>query len=303
MRGAAMRRVRGGGATLAVLGALAAACSGSGAEFVDGDGAGGRDDALCEPPDRPAVPDVGADCPPGMAYVPPGEFVMGADPAEADPGLPDNVPEHVVWLSAFCLDRTEVTTADWSRCIDAGACAAPRCAAATEDRPVACVTHEEAAGFCAWAGKRLPTEAEWEKAARGGCELSGSACCGGEDERLLPWGDDEMWLRRACYFAVCERCAEGLQPVGGRPEGAGPYGHLDLMGNVMEWTADRYATDAYAACESPCDDPTGPTEGEQVVARGGDFDSRCELLSVQRRFPIAPITAYRGIGFRCARSP
>jgi formylglycine-generating enzyme required for sulfatase activity len=287
--------------TLKLLAAcVSTACSGSGS--TEGNDGGSGDHAACDLADRVAVSDVVVACPEGMAYVPAGEFLMGADPAEADPDVRDNLPEHVVWISAFCLDVNEVTVADWNRCVDAGSCVAPHCATGAEDLPVGCVAHDEARTFCAWAGKRLPTEAEWEKAARGGCEIAGSPCCEGDDERLLPWGDDPWWVRRACEFAVCSLCP-GLQPPGGRLLGAGPYGHLDLLGNVMEWTANRYAPADYAACGSPCTDPTGPSDGELVVARGGDFGSVCERLSVQRRFPVLPETRYRGLGFRCAIVP
>jgi len=171
----------------------------------------------------------------GMIGVPGGVFGMGADRI----GEGDEQPAHPVTVAPFLLDRTEVTNAEYHACEAAGACRphdtqssvdngfGPDEAFRTPDRPISGVSHADAEAFCAWKGKRLPTEAEWERAARG------------SDGRKYPWGDTPAEPRLAVYGAVI------TEDVGSRPRGAGPYGHLDLAGNVWEWVADLYDPYAY----------------------------------------------------------
>ncbi len=173
--------------------------------------------------------------PPDMLPVPGGEFTMGLD----DRGIPDERPAHRVTVKPFLLDKTEVTHRDYARCVDAGVCRPPAFLTTEEsgfepldvfrspDRPVVGVSHSDAETYCRFADKRLPREAEWERAARG------------SDARLFPWGDTLPTPEQAVFRAKV------TGEVGSRPKGAGPYGHLDLAGNVWEWVADRYDPYAY----------------------------------------------------------
>lgn len=176
-----------------------------------------------------------APIPPDMLPVPGGEFSMGLN----DRGIPDERPAHTVTVTSFLLDKTEVTNGAYARCVDAGACRRPAFLNTEEsgfepldvfrspDRPVVGVSHSDAETYCRFAGKRLPREAEWERAARG------------DDARLFPWGDTLPTPEQAVFRAKV------TSPVGSRPEGVGPYGHLDLAGNVWEWVADPYDPYAY----------------------------------------------------------
>jgi formylglycine-generating enzyme required for sulfatase activity len=185
-------------------------------------------DAAPAPPPRTAIPD-------DMLGVPGGTFTMGADKV----GEPDEQPAHPVAVRPFLLDRTEVTNAAYGECVDAGVCRARKRPCVKGDRlapereflgrrqPVSCVSQDDAAAYCRWRGRRLPSEAEWERAARG------------SDGRRYPWGDQRPDGQRAVFHARV------TATVGSRPSGAGPYGHLDLAGNVWEWLADRYDPYAY----------------------------------------------------------
>jgi formylglycine-generating enzyme required for sulfatase activity len=191
-----------------------------------------------------------------MVYVPAGEFLMGSGD-DYRYARPDERPQHTVYLDAFWIDRTEVTNAQYRKCVEAGACEEARCwdldGYDVPDLPVVCVHWDAAQAYAAWAGGRLPTEAEWEKAARG------------TDGRLYPWGDSEPDCDKANYLG----CADGPLPVGSHPEGASPYGVLEMAGNVWEWVADWYAEDYYS--HSPDRNPQGPDSGEHRVGRGAAF--------------------------------
>jgi eukaryotic-like serine/threonine-protein kinase len=169
------------------------------------------------------------------------------------------------------------------------------------DYPVVHVTWEQAVAYCAWTGKRLPTEAEWEKAARGGCDLVAPSGCGSEDEQPYPWG----YAEPACIYANFDGCNPGLGPdaVGARPAGDSPYGVHDMSGNVWEYTADFYAEDAYLACVDGCTDPTGPATGTVHAMRGRCFGNDPDV-SLTIRLPEhdeghATRTHADFIGFRC----
>lgn len=240
-----------------------------------------------------------------MIAIPAGPFWMGCD-AQHDPACrPEELPYHEVTLDAFEIDRCEVDAASYAACVDAGACPfneveglanCSHIAGGQGDLPVNCVTWSAAADYCAWAGKRLPTEAQWEKAARG------------TDERIYPWGDDAP----GCELAVMNEeglagCDEGrASPAGSRPAGASPYGLFDMAGNVAEWVADDYAADYYA--ESPAQNPTGPqpVAAAAKVTRGGGWTS--ELASGALRSAArgalpqdSPASASESVGFRCVR--
>jgi formylglycine-generating enzyme required for sulfatase activity len=274
-------------AGLASLG-LAGPLQGCGGDSSPGDaeaGAEGGGDA-----------DAGS-CPPGMVLVPAGPFVMGSDPGE---GGTDEEPEHVVRLSAYCIDVTEVTAADYRACVAAAGCVAPSCEYRPDDHPVVCVDWSRAAAYCAWAGKRLPTEAEWEKAARGGCELAAPAACGIEDERTYPWGDAPP----SCALANGEGCGGNTDAVGSRPAGDSAYGAHDMSGNAWEWVADWYDAGYYATCASGCSDPAGPGSGADRVLRGGSWlYGGASDVRAAYRFWLDPTTALNDLGLRCARGP
>jgi formylglycine-generating enzyme required for sulfatase activity len=205
-------------------------------------------------PDPSAIADDGGTpAPDDMLLVPAGPFTMGADRG----GEPDEHPAHTVTLDAFWLDRTEVTNEAYGRCVAKGLCRPPYEKSATLNRlgsdtpfrgprqPVSAISWDDARTYCGWVGKRLVREAEWEKAARG------------TDGRRYPWGSEPPTPERAVY-------ATGVTAdVGTHPEGAGPYGHLDLAGNVWEWCEDVY--DPYAYRRGTADRGI-PGTCEQVMA-------------------------------------
>ena len=226
------------------------------------------------------IPTDGAE----MVYVPAGEFIMGSD----EPRRRDEQPIHTVYLDAFWIDKTEVTNAQYRACVEAGACSEPQ-ERMTEryndpDRakhPVMWVDWNQANAYCQWAGKRLPTEAEWEKA------------CRGTDGRTYPWGEGID-----CDHANYSECKVmgGSVPVGSKPKGASPYGALDMAGNVWEWVADWYEAYPGSAYRSPF------FGHENKVMRGGDWGNVPRAVRCAIRNYSDPDHAYYGKGFRCAMS-
>lgn len=223
----------------------------------------------------------------GMVRVPAGEFLRGS---KNGVGLKDEWPQRSIFLDAFDIDRTEVSVAAYQACEKAGACQAPAC---TEDgdapesrpnHPVVCVTWEAAKTFCAWAGKRLPTEAEWEKAARG------------SDGATYPWGEGEPSCSRANYVD----CGNERQAVDALPDGKSPYGALNMAGNVYEWVGDWHHAEYYAL--SPAKNPPGPWSGGKKVVRGGAFSYGAGELNAHGRTYDRPVKAYDQVGFRCAKT-
>ena len=232
----------------------------------------------------------------GMIEIPAGPFVMGTD----QDGHDFTSPEHTVELGTFWIDSVEVTVAQYQVCVDAQECArsgqADDCNAGGHERgdhPINCVTWEQARAFCQWKDKRLPTEAEWEKAARGE-----------NDRRRFPWGDEEPFnfmLQNPDLRLLNYNSNEGrTEPVGTHPAGVSPYGVHNLAGNVMEWTADYYSEEYYAS--SPLVDPQGPVSGQFRVTRGGPFDVTSEAVTTTIRSAIPPTKSVPQIGFRCART-
>ena len=224
--------------------------------------------------------------PEGMVLIPAGEFLMGADD-----GLPNVRPMRRVQLSSFWIDRHEVTNAQYRRCVEAGICSPPKTREAFDDsqrtnHPVTNVTWTQARVYCQWLGKRLPTEAEWEKAARGA------------DGRRYPWGNGEEAIKTWLKERDPRSGSNGPAPVGSVPETASPYGVDDLVGNVWEWVKDWYAEDFYMM--APSHDPQGPPRGSFRVLRGGDWSqSPLELRASYRGWDEM---TYWGptLGFRCA---
>jgi formylglycine-generating enzyme required for sulfatase activity len=251
--------------------------------------------------------DDSAVCPSGMNLLGCGQFVMGSEAGEGDS---DELPEHVVTLSAFCIDDSEVTNGAYAECVRVAVCSQPRDLNSVTRRPyygvetyrsypVLNVDWVQAQTYCEWVGKRLPTEAEWEKAARGGCEMSAPGGCGAEDERTYPWGEDPP----TCTLANFYGCVTDSDYVGARLAGSGPYGTKDLAGNVYEWVADWYDPGAYAACGGGgCIDPQGPETGGERVFRGGSWESTVGYLRTANRFRQVPGYSDGHLGFRCAAS-
>ena len=210
-----------------------------------------------------------------MIQIPAGEFWMGCDPAHNGGILcydTSELPLHLVYLDAYSIDKTEVTNAQYMQCVLAGECAPPISTASFTrtsyfynpeyvNYPVIFITWTEAQNYCNWDGKRLPTEAEWEKAARG------------PTPRGYPWGDSPP----SCdlgnynhYDGYTEiPCTGDTTKVGSYPDSSSPYGVLDMMGNVWEWVSDWSSFDYYGG--SPYANPTGPETGTNKILRGGSF--------------------------------
>jgi len=220
-----------------------------------------------------------------MVYVPGGTFQMGSDESDSDASIYE-FPQHPVTLGSFWIDRTEVSNAQYERCVEGGVCW-PSGYAEDEDygggdHPVESVSWNDAATYCEWAGARLPTEAEWEYAARGS---------GG---RIYPWGD-ETPMRELCNFDNNEG---GTIATGSYPAGASWCGALDMAGNVFEWMADWYDENYYQ--DSPLQNPTGPATGDHKVLRGGSWgDTQEGIRAAGRYYHLPPDHRYGGVGFRC----
>jgi len=194
-----------------------------------------------------------------------------------------------VYLDAFWIDKTEVTNAQYRLCVQAGVCAIPIGKyfdnSNYTDHPVVYVYWQDANNYCSWVGRCLPTEAEWEKAARG------------TDGRTYPWGEG-LDCSKANYY-WCGKFNE-ISPVGYYPQGASPYGVLDMAGNVWEWVSDWFSSGYYN--QSPSSNPQGPASGDTHGLRGGSWYSYDYSMSSANRYNYGLDRRYNSIGFRCAMS-
>jgi formylglycine-generating enzyme required for sulfatase activity len=237
-----------------------------------------------------------------MVFVPAGEFTMGRND-----GASNEKPAHVVRLIDFYIDKYEVTNSMYRECVNAGICEPP----IREDSPsqfyyfqnpvfdsypVLYVTWNMADKFCRWRGSRLPTEAEWEKAARG------------DDNRIYPWGSEFLYgLSNFCDASCPNEWADRIYsdgyadtaPVGSFPQGQSPYGVFDMSGNVYEWVVDWFSEDYYL--QSPYENPIGPDTGTDRVIRGGAWGDS-NATNITSRAGFSPSSAYEFLGFRCALS-
>jgi iron(II)-dependent oxidoreductase len=227
----------------------------------------------------------------GMVSIPAGEFWMGrTHTASLEQAIilerdrRDDQPAHKIYLDAFTMDVNEVTNADYARFADATRAAKPwtwpggKVAKGEERLPVTNVTWTDADAYCRWAGKRLPTEAEWERAARGGL-----------DRKRYPWGDEGGRGRAHIGSST------GPTAVGSFPANA--FGLHDIAGNVWEWTSDWYERDYYAVSSDR--NPTGPPKGRYKVIRGGGWTEGVQLNSF-RNYADPEIRTLI-IGVRCAK--
>ena len=220
-----------------------------------------------------------------MVDIPAGPFMMGCNDAVDKECDPDEVPGHTVTLSAFAIDKTEVTQEAYASCVSAGQCTVPSCDwnCATPGMPAGCLMRDQAVAYCRFIGARLPTEAEWEKAARG------------TDGRKFPWGNQAP----TCALANMEGCGGVAQTVGSHPEGASAFGLLDMSGNMVEIIADWYDETYYAT--APATDPKGPASGARFVGRGGGWKSTAVWQRTSDRDWYDMPDAGKSFGFRCAR--
>ena len=233
-----------------------------------------------------------------LKRIPAGEFLMGTSISKRDGGR-DEYPERRIFLDAFYMDSLEITNGRYLEFVKAAGHRIPEhprdktltlwqgatVPAAFKDHPVINVDWSDAAAYCEWAGRRLPTEAEWERAARG------------TTGRRFPWGDAEPTRTLANYLNQW-RNGGGLEPVGSHPQGASPEGVQDLQGNVWEWVADWYDPHYYE--KGPLRNPKGPNEGTRKVMRGSGWESEAPVLRSAHRLSSDPKNRNHSLGFRCA---
>jgi formylglycine-generating enzyme len=227
-----------------------------------------------------------------MVTIPAGPFIRGSAP---DEGRPDELPRRKIYLKAFAIDMYEVSNSHYIKFLDETLHKAPMNVFAERpfneeegiaNLPVVQVTWHDAVDYCFWAGKRLPSEAEWEKAARG------------DDGRLYPWGDEPPTPQTANYDRDWEEKRTFVE-VTALPEGQSPYGLRNLAGNVREWVQDWYGSEYYAS--APEKNPNGPETGILKVLRGGSWKSFDSDLRAASRGKGGFALKTHGIGFRCAR--
>lgn len=242
--------------------------------------------------------------------IPAGAFKMGC--AANDPYCgEDEKPQHEVTLDAYFIDTFEVTVAEYKNCVNAGVCKTPGTGQThcnwnkpgKDNHPINCVDWTQADAYCTWIGAYLPSEAQWEKAARGGVQ-----------DTIYPWGDQQPTcvlgepntavfdpITNATLQTGCGQFATWEVGTGSTQNGAGLF---DVIGNVWEWVADAYDANYYAT--SPAANPKGPTGTASRSVRGGSFLNSAGGIFVMRtsnRVQVSPTQQDHGVGFRCARTP
>ena len=245
--------------------------------------------------------DVNAEDHKEMITIPAGEFEMGCKPSDGVYCLPGTTP-HKVLLDTFKMDKYLLTFARYQECIDAGKCTEPYIGGAcnygmswSANHPANCITYQQAEQACAFENKRLPTEAEWTKAARG------------EKSLIFPWGNvpepscDLAVINQKNGSKIAPGCGAGTtQPVGSKPKGASPYGLMDMAGNVFQWTSDWYSESYFS--KSPAKNPKGPTSGVYKVLRGSAWTAKYrDGIALTVRSPYAPQGQGYIVGARCAK--
>lgn len=232
-----------------------------------------------------------------LVYIPAGDFLMGSTGEDPDDAL-DEFPQHTVTLDAYWMDLTEVTNAMYQLCVKEGGCEPPSgnesysretyfADEQFDDYPVIYVSWVDAKAYCEWVGRRLPTEAEWEKAARG------------EDGRIYPWGSG-INCQKANYWGQEGGCTGDTTPVGSYPDGASPYGVLDMAGNVWEWVSSIYKPYPY----NPGDGREEMDSSKPRLLRGGSwYYATSKIVRTASRSRSDPGYTFFGVGFRCASSP
>ncbi len=250
-----------------------------------------------------------ADCPSSstaqMVLIPAGTFWMGCNPAKDSNCASDESPQHKVTLSAYYMNLTETTVAQYKACVDAGACTVPSSVQPAQSatypglttNPVNFVSWTQSQAYCKWRGAAfdLPTEAQWEMAARGSCELNGStagdAGCAAA-MRTYPWGGTAPSVSYAVFSVAV------TATVGSKPAGDSPYGLHDMAGNVWEWNRDGYGPYGAGAMT----DPVGPGGASARVLRGGGFYAGAVYLRAGSRYDVTPSYAATDLGLRCIRT-
>lgn len=225
-----------------------------------------------------------------MALVPEGKFTMGS----AD-NFADEKPAHLVSLNPYYIDKYEVTNRNYNLCVQNGECLPPKKRSSKtqtsyfgnlefDNYPVIYVTWDMAQKYCQWRDARLPSEAEWEKAARGAAG------------RIYPWGDT-IKNTEANYNGL----VGDLAVVGKYYSGTSPYGLFDMAGNAQEWVNDWYQANYYSSLFGDVQNPQGPSTGDERVIRGGSWDAGKNFIRTTYRFKSAPSVSFYNISFRCAK--
>jgi len=247
-----------------------------------------------------------------QVFVPAGEFIMGSEDIEAQTSKDNGraypeIPQHTLYLDGYWIDKFEVTNAQYTMCVEAGACTPPHSPGSYTyphyfdnpdfaNYPVIWVSWYQARGYCEWAGRRLPNEAEWEKASRG------------TEGQKYPWGNDPVDGEKANFCDV--NCTRGINnprfddgypdtaPVGSFPEGASPYGAMDMSGNVWEWVSSLIKDYPYDAADGRED---LEKYGERAW-RGGPWSNGYWWMRSSVRYRSVPFYKWYVLGIRCASS-
>ena len=238
------------------------------------------------------TPQIGQ--PEDMVLIPAGEFLMGSSEGT---GRKDEYPQHSVYLDAYWIDRHEVTGADFEEYLAQNPKQHPtvtgwhgrKVRPGMEHKPVIGLTWKRCRNYCEWRGKRLLTEAEWERAA------------GGKSHRTYPWGEELPDSTRAHFNRCCFiNKGDTLREVGSLELGKTPEGVYEMSGNIAEWVSDWY--DAHYYQKSPLKNPQGPSKGKYHVIRGGAWNSLPDYMRVSHRYGHNDGQEFYGIGCRCAKS-